>query len=108
MIYVLLNISKIILEFSVHIFLFTRKSNFLVFNLLLMLSFFKATVAASPIISLAALNGILGLTICWSLFISRYRCRQYMGKNRPKEISNSIDPRICSSEEESFILKSVR
>ena len=43
-----------------------------------------------------------------SISPSRYRCRQYMGKDRPKEIANRIDPRICSSEEESLLLKSVR
>lgn len=40
-----------------------------------------------------------------TVFYNSYYCRQYMGKDRPLELKNKIDPRIKKAEDENAILK---
>ena len=48
-----------------------------------------------------------GIFLCVQLKPSA-RCREFLGKDRPKEIAHKVDPRIVPSKKESVLLKATR
>lgn len=48
-----------------------------------------------------------GIFLCVQ-FKPSARCREFLGKDRPKEIAHKVDPRIVPSKKESVLLKATR
>lgn len=50
----------------------------------------------------------LWVRCCFSILFNSYYCREFMEKDRPQSIKNTIDPRIKKASDENIVLRLTR